>query len=215
MPGCGNTDLVRSRESIHVSFRWFGVAFVLISLVGVSACFTQVPEVDEASLYVRNIEGNVFDTAPVRGELQPLRYRRGSYEWRCNECHDDFQNRPTAGHPEGEHAAIVKNYDHGLNTLCQNCHHPENREVYIDYEGGEILPTQPAKLCAKCHGPTYRDWQAGVHGRQNGHWDRNAGPRTKLLCIQCHDPHHPKFAPMAPDAAPDYSRLQAQQGEAH
>ena len=38
--------------------------------------------------------------------------------------------------------------------------------------------------------------QAGVHGRQNGHWNKAMGERTKLRCIQCHDPHYPLFQPM-------------------
>jgi hypothetical protein len=53
-------------------------------------------------------------------------------------------------------------------------------------------------LCAKCHGTIYRDWKAGVHGRENGYWNTQLGDKTKLRCIQCHDPHSPKFKDMKP-----------------
>ena len=55
--------------------------------------------------------------------------------------------------------------DHGNNRFCLNCHHPTNRKAFVDYDGSEIAEADVVLLCAKCHGPTYRDWQAGVHGR--------------------------------------------------
>jgi hypothetical protein len=43
-------------------------------------------------------------------------------------------------------------------------------------EGTKLKFDQATLLCAGCHGPTYRDWEAGVHGRTSGYWDRSAGP---------------------------------------
>ena len=68
----------------------------------------------------------------------------------------------------------------------------------MDYDGAEIAQADVVQLCAKCHGTIHRDWQAGVHGRQNGFWNANMGDKTKLRCIQCHDPHGPKFRAMKP-----------------
>jgi hypothetical protein len=68
----------------------------------------------------------------------------------------------------------------------------------VDYDGSEIAQADVVLLCAKCHGTTYRDWKAGVHGRANGFWNADLGDKTKLRCIQCHDPHHPKFQAMKP-----------------
>ena len=45
----------------------------------------------------------------------------------------------------------------------------------MDYDGAEIAQADVVKLCAKCHGTIYRDWQAGVHGRQNGFWNAEHG----------------------------------------
>jgi len=87
---------------------------------------------------------------------------------------------------------------HGENRFCLNCHHPTNRNAFVDYDGSEIPQKDVVLLCGKCHGPVYRDWKAGVHGRQNGFWKADLGEKTKLRCIQCHDPHQPKFQPMKP-----------------
>lgn len=179
----------------------FGISCGLLT----SGCAPVVPPAD--ALYERQVDGEVFDTTPVRGELKPLVLKRGSFEYRCSECHNDFTS-PQRQNPEiPEHAAIVARFDHGMNTLCVNCHNPTDRNSYIGHEGNAIPATEPARLCAKCHGPTYREWEVGIHGRQNGSWERDNPARVKLLCIQCHDPHHPEFAPMAPDPPAPHSRF--------
>jgi hypothetical protein len=61
---------------------------------------------------------------------------------------------------------------------------------------GEPIPfSESYKLCGQCHGPQYRDWQSGVHGKRTGEWD---GQKEYLLCVNCHDPHSPKFKPLVP-----------------
>ena len=57
-------------------------------------------------------------------------------------------------------------------------------------------------LCGSCHGPTYRDWEAGVHGRTGGYWDRSLGPINRQICVDCHNPHHPKIPPRKPAPGP-------------
>jgi formate-dependent nitrite reductase cytochrome c552 subunit len=94
--------------------------------------------------------------------------------------------------------------EHGDNRFCLNCHNPTNRNAFVDYDGAEIAEADVALVCAKCHGPTYRDWKAGAHGRRNGFWGTRQGPQTRLQCIQCHDPHRPRFQPMKPLAPLKY-----------
>jgi len=122
---------------------------------------------------------------------------KAGWTYNCMECHKLF---PARWHyddrPFNEHKDIK--LDHGNNRFCLNCHHPTNRNAFVDYDGSEIAEADVVKLCAKCHGTIYRDWQAGVHGRENGYWDTALGDKTKLRCIQCHDPHSPKFKPMKP-----------------
>lgn len=50
-------------------------------------------------------------------------------------------------------------------------------------------------LCGSCHGPTYRDWDAGVHGRTSGNWDPKSKTCQRQPCVACHNPHNPHFEP--------------------
>ena len=43
------------------------------------------------------------------------------------------------------------------------------------------------------------DWRAGVHGRRSGLWN---GKKSYLLCVHCHNPHSPRFKPLAPEPPP-------------
>lgn len=124
------------------------------------------------------------------------------WTYNCMECHKLLTAKWHYDRPMAEHQDIK--LDHGNNRFCINCHHPTDRNAFVDYDGSVIPEAQVVQLCAKCHGPTYRDWKAGVHGRLNGHWDKTSGSRTQLRCIQCHDPHAPKFPSMKPLAPPTY-----------
>lgn len=187
----------------------------LLTLLCLSAvsCGSGPQPVEAAALYEREVHGNLFDTAPVRGELKPLRHVRSGFEYRCSECHTAIQSERHQHTFVAEHRDIK--FDHGLNLYCLNCHHPTNRNAYVDHDGSEIPSDQPALLCRKCHGPTYREWELGIHGRQNGYWDTSQGTRTKLLCIQCHDPHSPRFKPMKPEPPAQRTRFEGTNGEAH
>jgi hypothetical protein len=139
-----------------------------------------------------------LDKTPPR-QTVGLDLIRNGWTYNCMECHALITARWHYDRPMVEHKAIK--LEHGNNRFCLNCHHPKNRSAFVDYDGSEIAQKDAVQLCAKCHGTTHRDWLAGVHGRQNGFWKADAGEKTKLSCIQCHDPHHPKFGeqkPLAP-----------------
>jgi hypothetical protein len=145
---------------------------------------------------------NWFDTTPVQGDGK-LYFYLNQYIYNCNECHKDFKTPIRSHLPYGAHKE--RGFNHGLNPLCLNCHNIANSEAFVNYDGSEIPNDQPVLLCRKCHGPTYRDWEAGIHGRTNGYWDATLGPRKKLTCNQCHNPHRPQFPllkPMPPPALP-------------
>jgi hypothetical protein len=185
---------------------WVPGLIALALGLGGWSCSLETPT-DATTLFERKVAANVFDITPVRGELRPLRLRRIGFEYRCSECHNDFESPRRQDELRGEHSDIV--FNHGMNLYCLNCHHSTNRDVYVDHDGSEIPPDEPVRLCAKCHGPTYREWELGIHGRQNGYWDTSKGERAKLRCIQCHDPHQPVFQPMKPEPAPARSRFAA------
>lgn len=152
-----------------------------------------------------------LDKTPPR-ETKGLDLVKLGWTYNCMECHKLFPAKWHYDRPMNEHKDLK--LDHGNNRFCLNCHHPKNRNAFVDYDGAEIAQADVVQLCAKCHGPTYRDWQAGVHGRQNGHWDAKKGDKTKLRCIQCHDPHAPNFQAMKPQPALVYPPRAAHQPKA-
>ena len=127
------------------------------------------------------------------------------YTYRCSTCHRLFPARTTTGRSLTQHRDIV--LKHGINDRCLNCHHPNNRDAFANDTGGEIPYDQPQRLCAKCHGPVYRDWLHGVHGRTNGYWNPEFGPSERKQCTECHDPHVPPFPPMRPAPGPNTLRM--------
>ncbi len=147
------------------------------------------------------LEARVVDYAPVEGELCPLMlHREKMFEYSCNECHQKFQTEPKGKKRLAEHTKLT--LKHGRNDYCLNCHHETNRNVYVTHDGKEILSDKPEELCAKCHGVVYRDWEVGAHGKLEGFWDISTEGRQSLVCIECHDPHDPKFKPLNPMPGP-------------
>ena len=65
---------------------------VLLSSV-LTACSFQQDDTGE-SLYVRDIAGGLFDTAPVRTVDGPLRLHRDGDAYECSMCHDGYRDDP-------------------------------------------------------------------------------------------------------------------------
>ena len=165
-------------------------------------CGTEEPEIETA-----------FTEEPVEFELPPivaqgpreptgLRLEKAGWTYACMECHSAIEAKWHYERPMVEHGHIELN--HGTNSFCLNCHHPENRDAYVHYDGSEIDASAVEMLCRKCHGPQYRDWDKGIHGRTNGFWKAEMGEQLRLKCVQCHDPHDPKFKAMEPMSPPTY-----------
>lgn len=142
-----------------------------------------------------------LDKTPPRF-TQGLDLTKMGWIYDCRECHELFEAQWTRDYDLVEHDDIV--LKHGNNRFCLNCHNQKNVGVFADYDGAVIPEKDVVLLCAKCHGPKYRDWKAGAHGRRNGYWDTSEGPQTQLRCIQCHDPHYPKYKTIHPLPAPNY-----------
>jgi hypothetical protein len=154
------------------------------------------PEVDEAAL----------STAPIRDtESDRPTVNIAGFELNCMECHALFRSRPETPRRLTQHQHIV--LDHGINDRCFNCHDNENRNA-LSLRGDRTVPyTEVARLCAKCHGPTYRDWQGGLHGRSMYAWDPNGAGQRRLRCSECHDPHAPAVDPFTPLPGPNTLRM--------
>jgi len=180
-------------------FLALSVAFVL-NLWGRLAPLPPIPPV----------ESWVTNTATVRTNLAELiRLKADLSDFDCYGCHEKKkppQLRFDANHnlvvPE-EHKDIVMGHGrHNRNNLCYNCHDEANLELVQTRDGRELKLSESTPLCGSCHGPTYRDWDAGAHGRTSGFWDRQLGPPDRKDCVACHNPHSPAFPPRKPGPGP-------------
>lgn len=84
------------------------------------------------------------------------------------------------------------------NDHCFNCHDPVNLAELRTAGGKKLKLTESTLLCASCHGPSYRDWESGAHGRRNGFWDAKLGATDRKDCTSCHDPHAPMLPLLKP-----------------
>ncbi len=93
----------------------------------------------------------------------------------------------------------------GANLWCLDCHNADDRDYLRKLNGEKLSFDDSEYLCGQCHGPIFIDWEHGVHGRTNGYWNRELDQKDvtrRLLCIQCHIPHAPRFRGVVPEAKP-------------
>ena len=153
------------------------------------------------------------DPTPVRHPSVEPAFHQAVFTYRCSECHKIIPSPLETERTLTQHAEIE--LEHGTNARCFNCHHRTNRDAFVDDQGGEIPWDQPQLMCAKCHGPVYRDWQHGVHGRTDGYWLGAKGVQTRRKCVACHDPHRPPFPAMHPAPGPNTLRMGRQDYGSH
>lgn len=130
-----------------------------------------------------------------RVEVPPPPFSDGIFP--CSTCHaglkPDRTRRTLSMHTEIE---LKHDEEH---RWCLDCHDADNRDLLHLASGEQISFEESYRLCGQCHGEKLRDWRAGVHGRRTGSW---SGGKTYLLCAHCHNPHQPRFRPIAPKPAP-------------
>jgi len=118
----------------------------------------------------------------------------------CSECHKDLVPNPKKRELVDMHDSISAIFNHDKeNRWCLDCHDMKNRD-YLRLASGTLLDFKESyKLCGQCHGDKLRDWKVGVHGKRTGEWN---GKKEYLLCVNCHNPHSPKFKGLSPDPPP-------------
>jgi hypothetical protein len=182
-----------------VAFTGFATAF-LENLWARPVPLAPIPLVDPAFL----------DTATVRRSYADLiRAKEDLSDFDCYACHEKSKPpvlRYNANQqlivPQ-EHSDIVMGHgSHGRNNNCFNCHNEANLVTLQPRDGRELKLENSTPLCGSCHGPTYRDWEMGIHGRTSGYWARNLGPIDRKNCVNCHNPHAPKFPGRKPAPGP-------------
>jgi hypothetical protein len=169
------------------------------------------------------VEPALLATAPWRQSYADLvAAKEDMSDFDCYVCHE--KNKPPPIRFDAnqkiiipkEHANIVMGHgSHDRNNLCYNCHNEANLLTYQVRDGRELKFDTIPPLCGSCHGPTYRDWEAGAHGRTNGFWDRTRGDIKRLVCVNCHDPHSPGIPSLAPAPGPHALREEAPAAAAH
>ncbi len=96
-------------------------------------------------------------------------------------------------------------YRHGW-LSCSACHDPAQADRLRLADGTILEMTDAMRLCAQCHGPQARDYEQRSHGGMRGYWDRRRGPAIRNHCVDCHDPHDPRFPTVLP-APPTQDRF--------
>jgi hypothetical protein len=123
----------------------------------------------------------------------------------CMQCHEGIPPNTERRALEGMHSDIVLHHDEE-HRWCLDCHDANNRDQLRLASGAPVPFTESYRLCGQCHGTQYRDWRSGIHGKRTGYWD---GSKRYLLCVNCHNPHSPRFAslqPLPPPIRPQFLR---------
>jgi len=156
------------------------------------------------------VDTNFLSTATVRQSYPDLvKAGEDLSDFDCYACHEKgkpptlrFDTNQNLIIPK-EHADIVMHHgSHERNNNCFNCHNENDLTQLQTRDGHEVKFTNSQLLCGSCHGPTLRDWEAGVHGRTSGYWARALGAYDRKLCVNCHNPHAPRFPGRKPAPGP-------------
>ncbi len=176
-----------------------------------------------AALFTKNLWGHLptkqtipivdkkfLETTPWRQTYADLvKAKEDLSDYDCYGCHEK-KKPPTIRYDANqkivvpkEHSDVVMGHgSHDRNNLCYNCHNEQNLATLQIRDGTEVKFDNIPPLCGSCHGPTYRDWEAGAHGRTSGFWDRSKGEITRLSCANCHNPHSPRIPTREPAPGP-------------
>lgn len=89
---------------------------------------------------------------------------------------------------------------------CVLCHVSMKDPKKLHLRDGTPVPVTDVDMqCRQCHGLKRRRWEEGRHGKISASWQSDK--RKRLTCIECHNPHAPKF-PQYKAIAPHLSRGQ-------
>lgn len=157
------------------------------------------------------VDPSFIDPATVRRPYAELiRAKEDLSDFDCYACHE--RNKPpTLRYDTNQNLIIPKEHaesivmghgQHNRNNNCFNCHDEHNLELLQTRDGRAVTLVESPVLCGSCHGPTYRDWEAGAHGRTSGFWQTAMGPPQRQLCVACHNPHSPRFPGRKPAPGP-------------
>jgi hypothetical protein len=197
---------MNSRSAVNVVLCGLVVVFAALTLAFVGKLWGRPISLPPIPL----VDPQFTNTVTARTNLAALmRAKADLSDFDCYTCHERNKPPPLRFDAEQrlivpeEHKDIVMGHGrHNRNNLCYNCHNEANLEVFQTRDGRELKLTESSPLCGSCHGPTYRDWESGAHGRISGYWDRKLGAFERQDCVACHNPHSPKFPSRPPAPGP-------------
>ena len=199
-------------RGLVIMFGALVVAFLLNSW-GRQPPLPAIPLVDPAFLRTATNRRSYADLVRAKEDLS---------DFDCYACHEKgkpptlrFDEHQNLIIPQ-EHSDIVMGHgSHDRNNNCFNCHNEQNLLTLQSRDGHEVKFDNIPQLCGSCHGPTYKDWEAGAHGRISGSWDHSDDSKfTRLSCANCHNPHAPKIPTREPAPPPHLLRA-SETAEAH
>ena len=182
------------------------LAFAGLAVLLVADLWGRVPAPPRIPL----VDVKFLDTTPWRksyGDLVAAKEDLSDFD--CYACHE--KNKPPPIRYDANHKILIPKEhsniemghgSHDRNNLCYNCHNEANLVTLQVRDGRELKFDNSPALCGSCHGPTYRDWDAGAHGRISGHWNPKTGQAKKLACVNCHNPHSPHIPTREPAPGP-------------
>ncbi len=164
------------------------------------------PLTDPVRVQASLINSGVFRTKTSEPPIVVI----GGMNQQCNSCHTLFESKQMSPRRLAQHTELTLN--HGGNEWCFSCHDTENRNKLVLAGGEQVGYDRVPELCGKCHGPAYRDWEVGIHGKTLGYWNKEMGKQIRLSCTECHDPHSPAFPMM--ELLPGPNTLRMGEGDA-
>jgi uncharacterized CHY-type Zn-finger protein len=197
MPNSGKTSLV----FVALALLLAGVCVAFMeNLPGRPAARPPIPLVDRAFLSTATVRESYADMVKAKEDLS---------DFDCYACHQKGKP-PVLRYDENQKLIMAKPHRDiamahgggGRSNDCFNCHDENNLLMLVPHDGRELKFSESTPLCGSCHASVFHDWQAGVHGRTSGYWDRALGPVDRKDCVSCHDPHAPAFPSRAPAPGP-------------
>ena len=160
------------------------------------------------------VDKKFLETTPWRQTYADLvKAKEDLSDYDCYGCHEKNKPPPIRYNKDGkilvpkEHSDVVMGHgSHDRNNNCFNCHNEQNLVTLQSRDGHEVKFDNIPALCGSCHGPTYKDWEAGAHGRTSGNWDHASPDFARLSCANCHNPHSPKIPTREPAPPPHLLR---------
>lgn len=154
----------------------------------------------ESEMYnkVITIEHDKGVQKAIQYAVEPPPFSDGIFP--CTDCHADLVPNSKRRELTDMHEEISAIFDHDSeNRWCLDCHDMNNRDSLKLASGKRLDFKESYKLCGQCHGEKLRDWKVGVHGKRTGEWN---GKKEYFLCVNCHNPHSPKFKELTPEPPP-------------